>query len=92
MVRSISVLEKETSKRIHASRGLWKINTLKSREGKWGGVEMGRKTWGLEHPRRNYLKNNYLPENFPVWRAHKERGSLCLDPQSLVQGCLLVSK
>lgn len=41
MVRSISVLE-ETSKRIHASRGLWKINTLKSREGKWGGVGMGR--------------------------------------------------
>lgn len=47
MVRNISVLEKETSKRIHTSRGLWKINTLKKQRRKMGSGRNGQEDLGF---------------------------------------------
>lgn len=38
---------------------------------------MGRKTWGLEHPRRNYLKNNYLPEKNLLSGGHIKSKVVC---------------
>lgn len=47
MVRSISALGKKTSKRIHALRGLWKINTLKKQRREMGRGRNGQEDLGF---------------------------------------------